>query len=225
MTLKLNHISKKYDSTPLYDDFSIAFEEGTISCILGPSGCGKTTLLNMMGQILPPDKGQMEGLEGKRFSYIFQEPRLLPWKTVEENIGFVLDRSLPLDQRQAKVDSLLQLVELSAWAKQYPSQLSGGQSQRVSIARAFAIDSDIILMDEPFTGLDVTLKKNIIERFLAIWRNDRRTVIYVTHDVDEALLVGNEVFVLSKAPVKTLLQAKVDAENKTNLKDSVLSVL
>ena len=225
MAIELKHISKQFDGNVVFKDFDIAFHEGVISCILGPSGCGKTTLLNMMGGVAAADGGDFGNLRGKRFSYIFQAPRLLPWKTVEENIGFVIDRNLSPAERKQKVDYLLQMVELSDFAKHYPLQLSGGMAQRVSIARAFAIDSDVILMDEPFSGLDITLKKNIMERFVAIWKRDKRTVIYVTHDIGEALLLSNEIIVFSKAPVKIMLQTHVDGSNRKEVKDLILKSL
>jgi NitT/TauT family transport system ATP-binding protein len=202
MGLRIDNISKGYNGISLYRDFSIEFKEGTITCILGPSGCGKTTLLNIIGGIAAPDKGNFAGFEGKVFSYIFQEPRLLPWKTVRGNIEFVLSRNLPATERKNQADRLIRLVELDGFADYYPSQLSGGMRQRVSIARAFACPSDIILMDEPLKGLDLPLKQNMIRWFNEIWKNDRRTVIFVTHDVDEALLLGNEVVVLSQPPAQ-----------------------
>ena len=225
MALELKHINKQYDGNIVFKDFDISFPESMISCILGPSGCGKTTLLNMMGGVAAADGGDFGSLRGKRFSYIFQAPRLLPWKTVEENIDFVIDRNLAPAERKQKVDYLLQMVELSDYAKHYPSQLSGGMAQRVSIARAFAIDSDVILMDEPFSGLDITLKKNIMERFVEIWKRDKRTVVYVTHDIDEALLLSDEIIVFSKAPVKIVAQTQVDKDNLQAVKDLILKSL
>lgn len=204
MGLKLININKSYDGLSIFEDFNIEFQEGKISCILGPSGCGKTTLLNIIGGLIKIDSGTMEGFEGKSFSYIFQEPRLLPWKTVEDNIDFVLSRELSYSERKEKIESLLKLVELEDYANYYPSQLSGGMSQRVSIARAFAVSSQIILMDEPLSGLDQSLKQNILKHFKEIWAKDRRTVLYVTHDNDEATILGDEMFVFSKAPVKIL---------------------
>lgn len=204
MGLKLININKSYDGLSIFEDFNIEFQEGKISCILGPSGCGKTTLLNIIGGLIKIDSGTMEGFDGKSFSYIFQEPRLLPWKTVEDNIDFVLSRELSYHERKEKIESLLKLVELEDYANYYPSQLSGGMSQRVSIARAFAVSSQIILMDEPLSGLDQSLKQNILKHFKEIWAKDRRTVLYVTHDIDEATILGDEMFVFSKSPVKIL---------------------
>lgn len=225
MAMELKHISKQFDGNIVFKDFDISFREGVISCILGPSGCGKTTLLNMMGGVTAADGGDFNSLNGKRFSYIFQAPRLLPWKTVAENIGFVMDRNITASERQQKLDYLLQMVEMNHYAQYYPSQLSGGMAQRVSIARAFAIDSDVILMDEPFSGLDITLKKNIMERFVEIWKRDKRTVVYVTHDIDEALLLSDEIIVFSKAPVKIVAQTQVDKDNLQAVKDLILKSL
>ena len=225
MAMELKHISKQFDGNIVFKDFDIAFQEGVISCLLGPSGCGKTTLLNMMGGVTAADGGDFSSLNGKRFSYIFQAPRLLPWKTVAENIGFVMDRNITASERQQKLDYLLQMVEMNHYAQYYPSQLSGGMAQRVSIARAFAIDSDVILMDEPFSGIDINLKKTMLQRFLEIWKTDQRTVIYVTHDIGEALLLSNEIVVFSKAPVKIMLQTQVDESNRKEVKDLILKSL
>lgn len=225
MSLTLKKIGKKYDGIEIYKDFDLTLNEGIITCIMGPSGCGKTTLLNMIGGLIKPDSGQMEGFDGKRFSYVFQETRLLPWKTVEGNLDFVLDHSLPKEERKALTDNLLKMVKMEAFANYYPSQLSGGMAQRVSIARAFAVPSDIILMDEPFSGIDINLKQTMLQHFLEIWKNDPRTILYVTHDVDEALLLSNEIVVFSKAPVRIVLQTQVDESNRKEVKDLVLDAL
>jgi NitT/TauT family transport system ATP-binding protein len=227
MNLKIEHLYKSFGDLQVFKDFSIEFEEGQITCILGPSGCGKTTLLNIICGIIPPDSGKVSGFQGVRFSYIFQEPRLLPWKTVRGNIEFVLDTAYTqassdetadfrqvlsasekqqnskmetfphklsaTDKRQI-ADELMKKVELSPFADYYPYQLSGGMKQRVSIARSFAIPSDIILMDEPTSGLDSELKHNMIAWFRHIWESDRRTVIYVTHDEQEANLLGDHIY-------------------------------
>lgn len=234
MSLEIKNLYKQFDEISLFRDFSLGFPEGTITCILGPSGCGKTTLLNVIGNILKPDSGVLTGFDRKIISYIFQDPRLLPWKTVEENIGFVLSRDLPDEERQKKVKQFIRLVELENFESYYPSKLSGGMRQRVSIARAFAYQSDIILMDEPLKGLDIKLKVNLIRTFSKIWQVDKRTVIFVTHDVDEALLLGNNIIVLSQPPARISASHKVDApvENRSldsdyirELKKSLLKAL
>ncbi len=210
MPLELKNISKTYGPVALYRDFSLAFDEGKITCILGPSGCGKTTLLNLIGGLVAPDSGTLDGFSGKRISYIFQDPRLLPWKTARENIDFVLPHDLPPTERMHLVNHFIELVELENFAGYYPAKLSGGMRQRVAIARAFAFPSDIILMDEPLKGLDVKLKLNLIRTFSRIWENDRRTVIFVTHDVEESLLLSNEIIVMSRAPVRILTRQTLD---------------
>lgn len=211
MSLEIKGLDKKYGELEIFRDFSISFAEGTITCILGPSGCGKTTLLNIIGNIIPPDSGTLTGFDGKVISYIFQDPRLLPWKSVRGNIEFVLDRSMAPEEREKITDRFIRLVELEDFAGYYPSGLSGGMRQRVSIARAFAYPSDIILMDEPLKGLDLKLKLSLIQTFSHLWQEERRTVIFVTHDVDEALLLGNDIVVLSRAPASIVMHRSVAA--------------
>lgn len=193
MALTLNGIYKSYGTHEVLRDFNASFAEGQITCIMGPSGCGKTTLLNIIGGVIAPDSGTLSGFGGLRFSYIFQEPRLLPWMSVRQNVDFVLSRSLSENDRRERCDEFLKLVELEEFADFLPSQLSGGMSQRVAIARAFAFPSDVILMDEPFKGLDADLRRNIIRRFLEIWQRDRRTVICVTHDIEEAKMLQGSI--------------------------------
>ncbi|MEA2105985.1 MAG: ABC transporter ATP-binding protein [Bacteroidota bacterium] len=202
MNLQIEKLYKSFDDIILFKDFDIDFREHTISCILGPSGCGKTTLLNMISNTTPPDLGNFMGFNDKIISYIFQEPRLLPWKTVLENISFVLDDSLSNKEKHSIALKYSQLVELEKFNNYYPSKLSGGMKQRVAIARAFSYPSDIILMDEPLKALDLRLKMNLIKSFRRLWQMDKRTVIFVTHDIDEVLLLGNDIYVFSKAPVE-----------------------
>lgn len=202
MGLEIRNLCKSFDKNSLFKDFNLRFPEATITCILGPSGCGKTTLLNIIANNISPDSGEFIGFDSKVVSYIFQDPRLLPWKTVADNIGFVLKNIVSQEEKNRIVNRFIRLVELSGFEDYYPEKLSGGMRQRVSIARAFAYPSDLILMDEPLKGLDIKLKLNLIKSFSRIWQTDKRTVIFVTHDVEEALLLGNEIVVFSKAPVE-----------------------
>ena len=234
MSLEIKGLNKKFDNLSLFSNFSIEFQEGTITCILGPSGCGKTTLLNIIGETINPDSGRLSGFSGTTMSYIFQDPRLLPWKTVEENIDFVLGRDMATDQRKKITGQMIKLMELEDFAAYYPSKLSGGMRQRVSIARAFAFPSDIILMDEPLKGLDIKLKLNLIRIFSRMWQTDKRTVIFVTHDVDEALLLGSDIIVLSRPPAQIILkqqitvpfeQRSLESEYFKNLEQNLMGAL
>ncbi|OFX26884.1 MAG: hypothetical protein A2041_12090 [Bacteroidetes bacterium GWA2_31_9b] len=219
MSLKINNLYKSFQDHTIFNDFSIEIPENTISCILGPSGCGKTTLLNMMSNMIVPDSGIFEGFNEKIISYIFQEPRLLPWKTVRENIAFILDKNT-IEEPEKVIDKYLQLVELEDFANYYPAKLSGGMKQRVAIARAFAYPSNIILMDEPLKTLDFKLKQNLMKSFRSIWQFDKRTVVFVTHDVDEALLFGNDIFVFSKAPVQIIEKFNIITSSSDRLLES-----
>jgi NitT/TauT family transport system ATP-binding protein len=214
MSLKISNLYKSFRDINLFNDFNIELKENTITCILGPSGCGKTTLLNIIGKTIEADSGLFDGFENKKLSYIFQEPRLLPWKTVRENISFVLNENNESAKNNTIIDEYLKLVELDKFVNFYPSKLSGGMKQRVAIARAFAYSSDIILMDEPLKALDLKLKLNLIKAFQRIWQFDKRTVIFVTHDIDEALLLGNDIFVFSKTPVTIKKQFSITSKER-----------
>jgi NitT/TauT family transport system ATP-binding protein len=160
--------------------------------------------LNIICGTLQADFVDSMPFQKHRFSYVFQEPRLLPWKTAIQNIQFTLKDKILEEKLLHTAEEYLELVELDKFRHYYPHQLSGGMKQRLSLARAFSFPSDIILMDEPFKALDIKLKNNLIRRFRELWKKDQRTVIFVTHDVDEALELGQKIVVLSTPPVKII---------------------
>lgn len=188
--IEIKNLSKNYPNVPLYTNFNLSLEEGKITCLLGSSGCGKTTLLNAIAGLT-----ECEGsLPKLRCSYIFQSPQLVPNLTVFGNLLLVC-------KDEHKIIDMLKRVGLEKKAKSYPVNLSGGEAQRVAIARAFLYKSDILLMDEPLASLDLKMKKQIIELFFEIWNEDGRTVLAVTHDVDEAAAIAQRIVVLSNGRI------------------------
>ncbi len=182
----VKNITVRYEGKEVFRDFSLEFPENAVTCIMGPSGCGKTTLLNVLAGLLAPDSGEVTGMAGRRVSFAFQESRLLPWKSVAGNVDFVLDRSLSEKERSERVAKWLDAVCLGDSARLWPSQLSGGMARRVALARALAPEADLLLLDEPFTGIDRELKQKIMDNLKEVWNRNRTTVIMVTHDKEEA---------------------------------------
>lgn len=185
--IELKNITKRYGALTVYDDFSLDIEEGKITCLLGASGCGKTTLLNILAGLVPFE-GSIEP-SGLRCSYIFQQPRLVPNLTVEGNLRLVC-------KDEKRVAEMLERVGLAEKRRAYPAELSGGQAQRVSVARAFLHPAQLFLMDEPFSSLDTALKIRLIDVFCALWREQKPTAVFVTHDVEEACMLAHRVLVL-----------------------------
>ena len=215
--IELRNINKVYDDLVIFNDFNMNIEEGKIICFLGASGCGKTTLLNMISGTVKNDEGSISGINDK-ISYIFQDTRLLPWANVEDNIKFVLksDKKVDLDELTKKY---IDIVKLTKFRKYYPIQLSGGMKQRVSIARAFAYSAKLLLMDEPFKGLDYELKLDLIHAFLELWEEDNRTVLFVTHDIDEALLLSDKIYMLEGRPVQIKKELSIDVPKQYRITD------
>ncbi|MBI2016214.1 MAG: ABC transporter ATP-binding protein [Candidatus Rokubacteria bacterium] len=188
---------------------SFAVAEGEKFVLLGPSGCGKSTLLKAVAGFMPIAAGAME-LEGRRIErpgpdrvVVFQEfDQLLPWKTVLANVVYPLRvaRGLPAPRARETAESFLAMVGLDRFAASYPHQLSGGMKQRVAIARALALDPRMLLMDEPFASLDALTRHKMREELLAIWETTRKTLLFVTHSIEEAVLLGDRILVLSAGP-------------------------
>ncbi len=185
------------------EDVNLEVRRGEFVCIVGPSGCGKTTLLNIIGGFLTATRGEVlvEGapVQGpdRRRIFIFQEGGVFPWLTVRENIGFGLDRR---PGRDTVINHYLEMVGLSGFERSYPRELSGGMRQRVEIARALAANPEILYMDEPFGALDYITRFKMRADLVRIWQGERKTVLFVTHDIDEAIQLGDRVLVMTRRP-------------------------
>jgi len=221
--IKFIDVSKKFDDLTILKDFNISFEKNKITCLFGPSGVGKTTIANIVAGIIPVDKGSVEGVDSSLFSYVFQEPRLLKWYSAYENIDFVLKDVYEPDKRAEIISSYLKMVDLSQYKNYKIDALSGGMAQRVSLARAFAYPSHILIMDEPFKGLDIKLKGDMISLFIKMWNQSQRTVIFITHDVDEAVNLSHVIYILKNRPLDVVDKLIVD--NTSNNREEIKSIL
>ena len=213
-SIRIEHLSKEFaahglnDAWKALDDVSLRVIAGEFVTILGPSGCGKSTLLNIVSGLDDQFTGTMridrDGVDapGKtRIAYLFQEPRLLPWRTVQDNIAFALEGAdIPRIEWKDRSDRWIELVGLAGFADFYPLQLSGGMQQRAAIARAFSIEPEILLMDEPFSALDELTARRMREELLSIWERDRRTVLFVTHNSLEAVYLSDRILIMNRGP-------------------------
>jgi NitT/TauT family transport system ATP-binding protein len=207
MKLELVNLSFSYGKKTLFENLNAVLEGGGRPLvILGPSGSGKTTLLKLFGGLLKPQTGEIRFLDdGKRSeafpktAFMFQEPRLLPWLTVLENISLPLEKDFGREEARARARHFISQVSLEEKEASYPHELSGGQAQRVSMARAFAWPAPVLLMDEPFQSLDIPLRINLMDLTLSLLASEKRLVIAVTHDPREAVYMGGRIIILGGA--------------------------
>jgi len=209
--LTVENLNKTYvshgSSTPALVDINLRIGEGEFVCLLGPSGCGKSTLLKIIAGLIPATSGRI-AINGKAVSgpgperaVVFQDYALFPWMTVRDNVEFGLEaRGLPAAERREVSSRLLKVVGLSDFAERFPHQLSGGMKQRVSIARALAVDPSLLLMDEPFGALDAQTRQLLQDELLHIWRQYRKTVVFVTHSIEEAIYLSDRIVVMTARP-------------------------
>jgi NitT/TauT family transport system ATP-binding protein len=204
MKFYVKNLSKSYGELKVLDNISIDFAEGKVTCILGPSGCGKTTLLNILTGASSFQEGEIGGFAGNSISYIFQEDRLIEWKTVKQNLEFVIKANKTKEERDAIIDKYLSLTDMLEYKDYYPNKLSGGMRQRVSIIRAFSYSSNLLIMDEPFKSLDSETKGNVMKAFVDLKKAENMTVIFVTHDLEEANLLADRIITLSLKPTSII---------------------
>ena len=207
----IDHVSKVFEGDGrrmvALQDITLEIPHGQFVCLLGPSGCGKSTLLNAVAGFAPPTTGRVlaDGVPvagpGPERGLVFQEYALFPWMTVEQNVGFGLEiKGMARAQIAARVGELLKLLSLEDFAKRYPKDLSGGMRQRVAIARVLALDSPIMLMDEPFGALDALTRRNLQDELLRLWAELKKTVIFVTHSIEEAIYLADRIVVMTYRP-------------------------
>ena len=211
--VRLSEVSKVYGRGPsavlALDRVSLTVAPGEFTCLIGASGCGKSTLLSLVAGLDQPTAGSIS-TEGRRVTLMFQEPALFPWLTAERNVELALRaRGVPKAQRRARCAELMDLVDLGGFGGKRPHELSGGMRQRVALARALAQDADVLLMDEPFGSLDAMTRDLLHEELERIWRQQGLTVLFVTHNVREAVRLGDRVVVLSSRPGRVIEEYRV----------------
>jgi NitT/TauT family transport system ATP-binding protein len=222
MQVSVNHLTKtfsqtlsgKKQETVAYSNLNFHIKQGELFCILGPSGCGKTSLLRTIAGLDIASSGELniqplDNSQPANIGMVFQEHGLFPWMTARHNIRFLLENNLQLAERGLDdiVDNFIELVGLKKFADYFPHQLSGGMRQRISIARSFANEPDILLMDEPFVFLDYQTRTALHNLLLKIWQQHKKTLVFVTHDIEEAVFLADRVMVMSAHPgmVKTIV--------------------
>ena len=209
------------DSHRTISELNLSLHSGEFVCLVGPSGCGKTTLLNIIAGLDQDYQGEIvlgEQHTSPKIGYIFQNPRLLPWRTVRENI----ELAMPAGQPTEIIDSLLQSMKLSQIQHVYPERLSLGMSRRVSIIRAFAVDPDILLLDEPFVSLDPPTARQVRNLLLKLWTERPHTVLFVTHNLREAIALADRLVFLSTSPMTVISEITVNIpRSQRNIEDAI----
>lgn len=226
MTTKVSfrNVGMNFGATNVLDDITLDVHEGEFVCILGPSGCGKSTLLNIVGGFITPTVGEVT-IDGERVTepdprriFVFQERGVFPWLTVEQNIAFGLFRLDEKEQRQ-RVAHYVAMVGLRGFETSYPRELSGGMKQRLEVARALAVNPDVLYLDEPFGALDSITRLQMRRELLRIWEAERKTILFVTHDIEESVQLADRVVVLSARPGRVQRIVDVDIEHPRDLSD------
>ncbi len=215
MPIRIEHVGRDFGPLRVLDDVSLAIEDGTFVTVLGASGCGKTTLLNMVAGLSAPSRGRIL-LDGKPIAgpgpdrvVVFQQPGLYPWLTLRDNVAFGLRMRSARHIEWPRVDEVIAVMGLRGFESHRPYELSGGMQQRVALARALVMQPRVLLMDEPFAALDAQTRHNMQRFLLELWEKIQATVLFITHDIDEAILLGDRVVVMGARPGRIVLEQSV----------------
>jgi sulfonate transport system ATP-binding protein len=213
----VSQLTKRFGDLLVLDEISFQVGEGEFLAIVGPTGCGKTTFLNALSKLIPATRGNIlingEEADPKKHSlaFVFQEPSSMPWRTVRENVAYGMEvKRVPAAEREARLGQILSLVGLADSANLYPNQISASVEQRLAVARAFATRPDLLLMDEPYGQLDVKLRYYLEDELIRLWQELKSTVIFVTHNIEEAVYVAERILVLTNKPTKIKAEVPVD---------------
>ena len=223
--IKLVNVSKIYnverESIKVLNGINLDIPQNKITVILGRSGCGKTTLLRLVAGLEDFEQGEIIGAKSNKKAYVFQEDRLMPWLDVKSNITFGIHRK-EIDHN--RIDRIIETVGLEKFYNAYPKQLSGGMKQRVSIARAFAYDPDFIMMDEPFSALDYFTREQMQKELLKIHERLKCSILFVTHSIDEALILGDKIVILEKGIIKSQYEIDEKSDSRDLLDDKFVNL-
>lgn len=215
--VEVRHLTKNFGELKVLNDISFNIKKGEFICVVGPTGCGKTTFLNLLTRIIYPSSGDLyidgEPADPKKhnLAFVFQEPSNLPWKTVEQNLRFGLElKKLPEEEIQSRVERIIKLLGLEEFRHSYPDQLSVSCAQRVIIGRAFAMNPDLLLMDEPYGQMDIKLRFYLEDEVIRLWRELGSTVVFITHNIEEATYLAERVLIMSNKPTTIKEEVHVD---------------
>lgn len=222
----VENLTKRFGDLLVLDSINFTVQPGELLSIVGPTGCGKTTFMNTLAKLTPATSGsiRIRGQEADptkhNIAYVFQESTSLPWRTVRDNIAFGMQlKKLPLQERESRVEHILELVGLQDCANLYPNQISASMEQRLSVARAFATQPDLLLMDEPYGQLDVKLRYYLEDELIRLWEKLKITVVFVTHNIEEAVYLADRILILSNKPTTVKGNIKVDLPRPRNYLD------
>lgn len=224
--IRVHKLTKRFGDLTVLDEICFAVRAEELVAIVGPTGCGKTTFLNTLSKLMPATAGRIlidgEDADPKKhnIAYVFQEPTCLPWRTVRDNVAYGMElKRVPYRERMERTDRIMDLVGLSSCAGLYPNQVSASMIQRIAVSRAFAVEPDLLLMDEPYGQLDVKLRYYLEDELIRLWRKLRSTVVFVTHNIEEAVYVAERILVLSPKPTKVKAEITVDLPRPRNFLD------
>lgn len=224
--IEVRNLTKRFGDLLVLDDISFDVADGEFVAIVGPTGCGKTTFLNALSRLIPITSGHIR-IEGQdadpkkhNISFVFQEPTCLPWRTVRDNVAYGMEvKGVPRQVIDERLSNILELVGLSQCANLYPNQVSASMLQRIAVSRAFAVNPDLLLMDEPYGQLDVKLRFYLEDELVNLWQKLKSTVLFITHNIEEAVYVAERILVLSNKPTKIKAEVKVDLPRPRNSLD------